>query len=216
MSHIISVMMAKPHVLWFDNFAKYYKTNVHLVRNETGMKYCLWSAEGISPYTCESEPVSLSMGGDDDDPGEFVNGMPSIDDFKVYMHSVRKHLIQVIDTEGPGLFSTAEVTKRGVASAPPTLKKSKYHFMQLTNNDEVVATRMYREQFSHLSYMEGFYPKNLVRLNSGANADLLKWLSRIHNRMSTEYNGKYLPLKVDCNIFNRILKVSRYLGLNYF
>ena len=201
-------MMKKPHVLWFDNFAKYYKTNVHLVRNETGMKYCLWSAEGISPYTCASVPVDMSMYGERNDHDELVHGMPSIDDFKKYMHSVRKHLIQVIDTEGPSLFSTSVVTKRGVASVPPTFKKSKNHFLQLTNNNEALATRMYREQFNQLSYMEGFYPKNLVRLNSGANADLLKWLSRIHNRMSTEYTQKYLPLKVDCNIFNRILKVT--------
>jgi hypothetical protein len=201
-------MLKKPHVLWFDNFAKYYKNNVHVVRNETGMKYCLWSAEGISPYTCESVPVDLFVYGDINNPNQVVKAMPSFDDFQKYMHSVRKHLIQVIDTEGPSLFSTSVVTKRGVASVPPTFKKSKFHFMRLTNNNETLATRMFREQFSQLSYMEGFFPKNLVRLNSGANADLLKWLSRIHNRMTTEYNRKYLPLKVDCNIFNRILKVQ--------
>jgi hypothetical protein len=56
--------------------------------------------------------------------------------------------------------------------------------------------------------MDSFFTKCLVRLDSGTNIDLLRWMSRVNHSLQNEYDDRYYPLKVDCNIFMRILHVS--------
>jgi hypothetical protein len=172
------------------------------------MKYCLWSAEGLSPYTFSDVPVSLHLLRQPGPAGvRIVPGLPHKDDFIVYLTRIRHYMLHSIDRQGPSLLHTTDLFIKQIGTVPLTFKKPYAHFFSQTGGNVQVAKRLYADQFDAVSLMDGFVTKGLVRLNSGSNPDLLRWLSRINTRLTTEYDDRYMPMKVDCNIFVRLLHV---------
>jgi hypothetical protein len=197
------------HVLWFDNYAKQYVSNVYLVRNPDGMNKALWSAEGLAFIPNDANCPSLGVAFDRQ--GDKLNAMPAADEWPRYFAVLREKLIEFVDNQTHLLYNNelTEVGKQKIGSVPLTFKRSREWFVeQLGEGEDLsLAGERYANQFNGYNQMDGFSPRNLVPLNAGSNDDSLRWLSRIKARIAGSYRNRYLPLMIDVNIYERFLRV---------
>jgi len=214
--------LLQPHVLWIDNYSKFYTVNVHSARNEKGYKDCLWAAEGVSPchqpqvLDDENEeqaavvrrPFSFKL--TPGPPAQPNYGTPLWDVLVKMMYKVGNNICAAVDPSNDyqGIFDDCEINQLNISSIPISYTLSLSALVEKYNGDKDKAEEAYAEQFNKISYMEGYVPKCLVKFNIGSNVGLIRWLSRLQSRMLFgEYKGGYCAVKSDCNIFLRMISV---------
>jgi hypothetical protein len=180
------------------------------------MKYCLWSAEGLAyfRFSENEEKFSLDLDYTNGDRRTLKTGMPSKDEWLSWFAVVKQSLIDNVDKVSPLLFHNKEavVVEEQINTVPLTYKKSLAQIKQsFEGADEELAKYLYKEQFKTVNQMDGFRTRCLVRLNAGSNDDTFRYLSLLKPRLRAGvYKNRYCPLMVDCNIFDRLLRVRSY------
>ena len=179
--------------MWIDNFSKHSRWQLpHL--DEGVYKSCLWTGFAVNKFRDDGLSMALKR----TPSGNAIPAMP--DSPFLYLTMFKDAWAAFEESSGMLNYNNSRVVRWKVRNVPlGPLKKNvprKYH------------GALDRKPGS----LHGLYPEKLVDLNVGANDDfgkLFKNLLDEHNKTGPDGKAeKYLVLNLDCNIYDRVMKVS--------
>lgn len=186
-----------PHVVWMDNFDKTYYRKVPLMRSGT-LSACYWT--GIAYRRVEGD-IDCALRYDAADA--LVHGMPQDPFAPDIIGSVTNLMLLRVPADGqmPNLLETSMWSRWDVNVVPvkPDLKR-------IPREDRKLKPRIAAAALN----LKEFFPCRLALDNIGSNKGLARLMKAHHDeyKMNTEVGvGRYLVMTVDCNIFDRIVKV---------
>ena len=177
------VVSAGVHVLWLDNFSKFYAIAVQGLAGGACAE-CLWTARGLHRYV--GPPVSTTLV-----PG--VRGMP-LSFFSPRIAALFKAKMAAADAVSCSFLKDSLCFKHNVRKVP--LKP------EVDPTVDPALAGVLRESRDG---MRNFFPLGMLPENIGSNRGLLLLLSNLFGVQPKP--GHYSFLSVDCNIYLRMLKV---------
>lgn len=192
-------VMSGSFVLWMDNYSHIYRIQ-HLIRKTGPYRSCLWAGEAVHQYHCPDHPVSLNYISDPR-TNRRVLAMPP--DLFHELDSIKITLARR-DGEGNRYYDSSLCVKYKVNNVP----------LKPEVNPEVnpQLAELLAEGRDGLKY---FHPMHIYQLNPGSDVGLHRYAAGIAYRIKNvaEMKNRYIPLKVDSNIFYRWLPVRLHYSL---
>lgn len=197
-----SAIKEKAYTLWIDNFSKIRKFQIpHL---DIGVwRDCLWTGFALREYKGDD----IDMGILRSDSNEVIPAMPN----------------------NPFQFETSlKATFRQFAAANmEQLEGSNVHLWQVNNvplkpipakaeDYEPVPARYLSRILADPDKLDNLYPEKIIKENIGQNNGFCQIFRDVYEEHEMDVNNescKYLALNLDCNIFDRLLKVYFLLSI---
>ena len=179
-----------PHVVWVDNFSKHIKWQLPKL-HEGMFKACLWTGVAYKQWS-KDEPLDMTI--KLDPTGARIPAMPN-NPFLFRSHL--RALYVKKEKETPIYqYERSMVVNWEVNNVP---------LKPLAAN---VPAR-YHAVLEGSSKLNNLYPSDLIDLNVGANDDFFKIFKKFYEDRSAAapLNTKYNVLMMDCNIYDRLMKV---------
>lgn len=176
-----------PHVLWIDNFSKFFARSVPTMEKSV-FSTCLWT--GVSLFGCTDTKLSDTVVVDSNDC--VVPAMPP--DILMYQPSVSIALQYFLD-KGYRQYDGSLVVQYDVRNIPLKIDTKRFPNMQ-----PIVDSYSF----------DNVRPVDLLDINIGSNRGLIAVLRGLYEdkKMGSEMDcQRYTTLNVDENIFWRVLKV---------
>ena len=178
------VVSAGVHVLWLDNFSKFYAIAVQGLDGGACAE-CLWTARGLHRYVGPVVSTALVPG---------VRGMP-LSLFTPHIAALFKAKMAAADAVSVSFLKDSLCFKHNVRQVP--LKP------QVDPAVDPALAGVLRESRDG---MRNFFPLGMLPENIGSNRGLLVLLRDLFGVQQKP--GHYCFLSVDCNIYLRLLKVQ--------
>ena len=176
-------MVAGVHVVWLDNFSKFYSVAVQGLATGACAE-CLWTARGLHRYVGPAVSTAIVPG---------VRGMPATL-FSNDIIGLFKQKMAVADAASEGYLKDSVCFRYTVRQVP--LKP------EVDAKAEPALAAVLRESRDG---MRNFFPLGMLTENIGSNRGLLLILKDLFG--SQLKAGHYSFLSVACNIYLRMLKV---------
>ena len=180
-----------PHVLWLDNWPKTYASSVQGVQG--AYKSCLWMGRGIKKYV--GAPVELKG----------VNippGLPKTLFTKTRVSSLQRAM-KGLDEKGWS-YDESYCTAFKIQTVPPKRQPC-----------PVEEPELHALLEEHRDGITNFHPCDILDLNPGKNADLVRYFREYH--FDILMSDPELPQQIvmcDVNIYHRLMKVTKRIDVD--
>lgn len=187
-------VQSQPHTLWLDNFSKHIKYQFPNLHHGT-FKACLWSGLAMKRWNKVDVPLDMAIKYNPDD-NTAIPAMP----------------------DDPFLFRQQFLDLYAKKEKKTTMYQLESSLVQTweVNNVPLKPTfwfpipEKYQKSMKECGSMSNLYPCDLLEQNVGSNEGFFQIFRDVFNEraVADQENPKYNVLFMDCNIYDRLLKVS--------